>query len=283
MRAYFSQFGEINLLRLSRNRTTGRSKHFGYIQFASDSVAKVVADTMDNYLMFGHILKCKFVPEDQLHPETFKGANRRFKMVPWNRIEKKTLEAGNTRTQWSKKIEKEEAKRVAKAEKMKALGYEIDLPALTSVDEVPVQKTLNEKPPSENSIIEPFKAIEAVEPPGKDELKKPKKPKRGKDVVNADSTKETLPDPVKELVPEKSTKVQQSDGKETAEKNDKDLKKEKKKKTKKASGPTADDIGKQSNAVETKTKPVKQKETKVKAKKGEQVEPSKKKQKKTEA
>ncbi|OJD26449.1 hypothetical protein ACJ73_02162, partial [Blastomyces percursus] len=50
MRAYFSQFGPITQLRLSRHRTTGRSKHFAFIEFASDSVARVVADTMDNYL-----------------------------------------------------------------------------------------------------------------------------------------------------------------------------------------------------------------------------------------
>jgi hypothetical protein len=33
---------------------------------------KIVADTMDNYLMYGHIVKCKFVPKEQLHPEIWK-------------------------------------------------------------------------------------------------------------------------------------------------------------------------------------------------------------------
>ncbi|KAF5015773.1 hypothetical protein F66182_12771, partial [Fusarium sp. NRRL 66182] len=58
MRAYFSQFGEISRLRLSRNRVTGRSKHYAFIEFASSVVAKIVAETMNNYLMYGHILKC---------------------------------------------------------------------------------------------------------------------------------------------------------------------------------------------------------------------------------
>ncbi|OAX82578.1 hypothetical protein ACJ72_03070 [Emergomyces africanus] len=138
MRAYFSQFGPITQLRLSRNRSTGRSKHFAFIEFASDSVARVVADTMDNYLMFGHILKCKYVPKERVHPQLWKGANKRFKRTPWNAIERRRMDAGKTREQWSKKIEQEEARRAARAEKMKKLGYEFEMPVLKGVDEVPV-------------------------------------------------------------------------------------------------------------------------------------------------
>jgi nucleolar protein 15 len=110
------------------------------VEFAAASVAKVAADTMDNYLMFGHILKCKLVPQDQIHEQLWKGANRRFKKTPWTRIEKKRLEAGKTRDKWSKKIKQEEEKRAAQAEKMKALGYEFETPKLKSVDEVPVKE-----------------------------------------------------------------------------------------------------------------------------------------------
>lgn len=59
MKEYFSQFGEITRLRLSRNKKTGRSKHFAFLEFKNAEVAKIVADTMDNYLLFGHLLKCK--------------------------------------------------------------------------------------------------------------------------------------------------------------------------------------------------------------------------------
>ncbi|KAH8697268.1 hypothetical protein BGW36DRAFT_461286 [Talaromyces proteolyticus] len=142
MRAYFSQFGDITRLRLSRNRVTGRSKHYAFIEFASATVAKIVAETMNNYLMYGHILKCKYVPQEQQHAELWKGANRRFKPVPWNKIDKQHLERGKSREKWTKNIQQEEKRRLAKAEKMKALGYEIELPTLTSVDQVPVQKAL---------------------------------------------------------------------------------------------------------------------------------------------
>lgn len=167
MKAYFSQFGEITKLRLSRNRFTGRSKHYAFIEFSSTTVAKIVADTMDNYLMYGHIVKCKFVPKEQLHPEIWKGANRRFKVTPWNRIEKKRLAKGKTREQWSKNIESEQKKREAKVNKMKALGYELDLPQLKSVDDVPVQeapKAVEAAEATETTTEEPTKAIEAPAP-----------------------------------------------------------------------------------------------------------------------
>lgn len=140
MKAYFSQFGPITKLRLSRNRVTGRSKHYAFIEFASASVARVVASTMDNYLMFGHILKCRFVPEEQIHPDLWKGANRRFNRTPWNRVEQFRLEGGKSREKWSKSIAAEKGKRASKAEKMKALGYELKLPTLKGLDEVPVQE-----------------------------------------------------------------------------------------------------------------------------------------------
>lgn len=176
MRAYFSQFGEITRLRLSRNRLTGRSKHYAFVEFASTTVAKIVAETMDNYLMYGHILKCKFVPAEQLHPEIWKGANRRFKRTPWNRIEKKRLEKGKTREQWSKRIEQEQQKRQAKADNLKALGYEIDLPQLKSVDEVPVQEETKAVEAGEAAAEEPVKAIEA--PVASEDTPKPKKGKK---------------------------------------------------------------------------------------------------------
>ncbi|EED23714.1 ribosomal biogenesis protein Gar2 [Talaromyces stipitatus ATCC 10500] len=143
MRAYFSQFGDITRLRLSRNRVTGRSKHYAFIEFASSVVAKIVAETMNNYLMYGHILKCKYVPQEQQHPELWKGANRRYKRVPWNRIEKQRLERGKTRDKWAQKIEQEGKRRLAKAEKLKKLGYEFEMPELKAIDVVPVQEKLS--------------------------------------------------------------------------------------------------------------------------------------------
>lgn len=138
MRAYFSQFGTITRLRLSRNRTTGHSKHFAFLEFQSEEVAKIVAATMDNYLLFGHILKVKLVPQEQLHPDTFKGANKRFVPVPWAKIQGRQLAMPKERGVWEKKIEKEKEKRSKKAEKLKDIGYEFEAP-LKGVESVPIK------------------------------------------------------------------------------------------------------------------------------------------------
>jgi len=80
MRAFFSQFGKVTRLRLSRSKRTGRSKGYAFLEFRHEEVAKVAADTMNNYLMYRQILKCEFVPADKLHPDTFKNCHRPFRM-----------------------------------------------------------------------------------------------------------------------------------------------------------------------------------------------------------
>ncbi|KAK0704944.1 hypothetical protein B0H67DRAFT_613465 [Lasiosphaeris hirsuta] len=130
MREYFSQFGDITRLRVVRNKKTGASKHRAFLEFADAEVADIAARTMDNYLLFGHILKAKLVPEAQVHADLFKGSNRRFKAVPWNKMEGKHLEQPLAESAWQVKITKEEQRRATRAEKLKVIGYEFEAPAL---------------------------------------------------------------------------------------------------------------------------------------------------------
>lgn len=152
MRSYFSQFGSILRLRLSRNRTTGASKHYAFIEFASSSVASIVAETMNNYLLFGHILKCKLVPKEQLHENLWKGANKRFKKVPWAKIEGRKLEIGVGRDQWGKRIETEKKRRAKKGDKLKEIGYEFEAPELKGVEGVKSKEA--EKGIEDGAVIE---------------------------------------------------------------------------------------------------------------------------------
>ena len=39
---------------------TARSKGYAFVEFACDEVAKIVAETMHNYMMFGRLLKCEY-------------------------------------------------------------------------------------------------------------------------------------------------------------------------------------------------------------------------------
>ncbi|KAI0974964.1 hypothetical protein F4678DRAFT_458079 [Xylaria arbuscula] len=133
MREYFTQFGQVNKIRMSRNKATGQSKHFAFIEFAELGVAEIVAKTMDNYLLAGHILKVKLVPQSQIHEKLWVGANRRFKKIPWNKMAGNRLKKPLSESTWTEKITKEEAKRNERAKKLLELGYEFEAPKLKTV------------------------------------------------------------------------------------------------------------------------------------------------------
>lgn len=170
MRMYFKQFGDISQLRLSRNRKTGNSKHYAFIQFASADVAGIVSKTMDSYLLFGHILKCKVVPEEQVHASLWEGANKRFKKVPWNKMEGRKLNAGLDEAGWDKRNAAETKRREEKKEKMKAIGYEFEAPALKSAKGLPksprerVVIDVEPEVEEEKEVVEEPKVVEAPKP-----------------------------------------------------------------------------------------------------------------------
>ncbi|KAF2998146.1 hypothetical protein E8E13_001796 [Curvularia kusanoi] len=137
MKKYFSQFGRVLNLRLSRNKKTGASKHYAFVEFASAEVADIVARTMNNYLMFGHILKCALVPKEQVHENLFKGANTRFKVDPRNKKAGLAMERGAERAVWEKRVENENKRRTARSKELKeTFGYEFNAPQVKSVDAV---------------------------------------------------------------------------------------------------------------------------------------------------
>ncbi|XP_069877991.1 MKI67 FHA domain-interacting nucleolar phosphoprotein isoform X2 [Dipodomys merriami] len=79
IQAYFSQFGTITRFRLSRSKRTGNSRGYAFVEFESEEVAKIVADTMDNYLFGGRMLVCHFMPPEKVHEELFKEWNIPFR------------------------------------------------------------------------------------------------------------------------------------------------------------------------------------------------------------
>jgi nucleolar protein 15 len=127
MREYFSQFGKVTKLRLSRNKKTGKSKHYAFIEFEHEEVAKIVAETMNGYLLFNHVLQCKLV--DNIHPKLWNGANRKFREIPWKKIEvrkrNESLKSPEEKlARENKLLEKQEKLR----EKLNSLGIKYEFP-----------------------------------------------------------------------------------------------------------------------------------------------------------
>ena len=71
LRRFFSQFGQICRLRVARNHKTGHSRHFAFVEFSQAEVAKLAAEAMHGYMMFGKTLKVDLVPPERVHELMF--------------------------------------------------------------------------------------------------------------------------------------------------------------------------------------------------------------------
>ncbi|KAF8418603.1 ribosomal biogenesis protein Gar2 [Tirmania nivea] len=186
MRAYFSQFGTILRLRLSRNKKTGRSKHYAFIEFADSEAAAIVSETMDNYLLFGHILKCKVIPRSDIKDveALFKGANKRFKPIPWGDVKQRQLEKKRTVEEWEKLEKREDKRRKEREKKLKSMGIDYEYEPVKQIEAV--------VPVVEELVVQAPKAIEAVaevEAEKEEEAPKEDKKKGGRKKMKAKAEK----------------------------------------------------------------------------------------------
>ncbi|OXB71596.1 UNVERIFIED_CONTAM: hypothetical protein H355_011231 [Colinus virginianus] len=78
---FFSQFGEVGGVVLRRSRKTGHSKGYGYVGFEVPEVAEVVAETMNNYMMFGRTLACHVVAPSRVPPRLFRNWGKKFRRL----------------------------------------------------------------------------------------------------------------------------------------------------------------------------------------------------------
>lgn len=127
LKKYFQQFGDITRLRLSRNKKTGQSKHYGFIEFKEFEVAKIAYETMNNYLLMGHLLKVSLLTNDKIHENLFIGANSKFKIIPFNKINKRKYEKGRSIDEWNKLNENHLTNLKSKQEKLISKGIDFDI------------------------------------------------------------------------------------------------------------------------------------------------------------
>uniref|UniRef100_A0A8D8VMT7 MKI67 FHA domain-interacting nucleolar phosphoprotein-like n=1 Tax=Cacopsylla melanoneura TaxID=428564 RepID=A0A8D8VMT7_9HEMI len=70
MASYFNQFGKVTGIYMPR-APSGKIRGYAFIEFQLEVIAKIVADTMNNYLFYQRILKAKYIPPDQQKPYMF--------------------------------------------------------------------------------------------------------------------------------------------------------------------------------------------------------------------
>lgn len=130
MEAYFGQFGTIKRLRISRNKKTGKSRHFGFIEFESPEVAKIVADTMHNYLLFEHLLQVFVVPSEHVHPRIWKGFNYRYKPLDTIQIERERHDKERTLEEHKKLVDRVMKRDKKRRKKIEAAGIDYECPEI---------------------------------------------------------------------------------------------------------------------------------------------------------
>jgi len=135
MWSYFSQFGRVERLKLFRSKKSGNSKGFAFVQFAYESVAKIVSETMNNYLMFDKLLKCQFIAESKIQPSMFK--NWRRVMIPRLGEEKHTRKVNSFKddAHVDKSRRRLHAKLVKRNKVLQSMGvnYQFKIPPLPIV------------------------------------------------------------------------------------------------------------------------------------------------------
>ncbi|XP_072253915.1 MKI67 FHA domain-interacting nucleolar phosphoprotein [Leuresthes tenuis] len=140
LKSYFEQFGKVLRLRLSRSKKTGGSKGYAFVEFECDEVAKIVAETMNNYLMGERLIKCHVLPPEKIHEKLFVGSQRVFKKPSFPAVARynKQRSAEQIAKMTDKLLRKESKLR----KRLAAQGIDYDFPGFAA--QVPQKKKSSE-------------------------------------------------------------------------------------------------------------------------------------------
>jgi nucleolar protein 15 len=87
---------------------------------------------MDGYFMFVQRIVAKVLRPSQVHPLLFKGANRKFKQIPWRRIEMNRQERERTPEEQAKRAARLIRKDRLRQKKIQAAGIDFEYDGLES-------------------------------------------------------------------------------------------------------------------------------------------------------
>lgn len=126
MKSFFTQFGQVTRLRLSRSKKSGRSKGYAFVEFRHKDVAKVAADSMNNYLFFNSILKCELLPDEKVHPELFKGSEKKFSKPKSSALAGNRNDSVKTAVQEKRREMRQKKRQAQTAAKLAKFGIEVE-------------------------------------------------------------------------------------------------------------------------------------------------------------
>ncbi|CAH8324459.1 unnamed protein product [Eruca vesicaria subsp. sativa] len=127
---FFTQFGTVKRVRVARNKKTGKSKHFGFIQFEDPEVAEIAAGAMNDYLLLEHMLQVRVIPPEDVKPNLWKGFKCQYKPVDWVQIERKQHNKERTLEEHRKMLHKVVKRDQKRRKRIEAAGIEYQCPEL---------------------------------------------------------------------------------------------------------------------------------------------------------
>ena len=139
MKGFFTQFGSVSRLRLARNRKTGRSKHYAFIEFEHREVAEVVAKAMQGYLLYSKILECRVLKPEEVRPKTFHTAQTNLQLVnrPIDQLrnfERKSFNEPRSEARVEKLAERRSAKARLRGRQWAKAGIEYDFEGIAPAE-----------------------------------------------------------------------------------------------------------------------------------------------------
>lgn len=142
LEGFFSQFGDVKHVKVSRSKKTGNAKHFAFLEFKSPEVAAIAAEAMNGYMLFTQKLVCSVLESSAVHPDLFKGTHKKFKKVPWAKIEAARHNQPRTTAQHAQRVARALSRDQKRSQQLKAAGiaYKYDVLSAQPAEKTPKKK-----------------------------------------------------------------------------------------------------------------------------------------------
>ena len=133
MKEFFEQFGKVTRIRLARSKKTARSKGYGFIEFEKLQDAAIAADTMNERFMMDRMLVWHVVDDQDVHRNLFKGCNKKWQFVSYQRINTNKINSAKTDQKKWDKVKRLLEQEMVKRERIKEFGIKYDFPGYKAI------------------------------------------------------------------------------------------------------------------------------------------------------
>lgn len=126
LKKYCSQFGKVTRVYHPVSKS-GNSRGYAFVEFQHKEVAEVVADTMNNYLMFNRLVKCEYLAPEFQRPWVFDQKRNNMKSAALRREQNLQQQTRNLSKEEVKKWKKRRQTRVKYLhKKLEKLGVDYE-------------------------------------------------------------------------------------------------------------------------------------------------------------